>query len=136
MARLPFVFGDVVPLGACAVRRTAVAPVDSSGAPVELVRIELPANAGGGKPPRVLKVELVPNAVPLDRFALAWRDARGEFQPLLLSAAERDAQGRRAVFTLPLEALEEGRAVTLREAVDAAPSGAAPPSELDLSAEW
>jgi hypothetical protein len=135
VARIPVVFGDLVPYGACSIKHTAVAPVDSSGASVELVKIELPANAGGGKPPSVLKVELVPSAVPLDRFALAWKDARGEFQPLPLASAERDAQGRRAVFTLPVEALEEG-AVTLRETVDSAPSAAGAPGELDLSAEW
>ncbi len=135
VVRIPLAFDDRVPLGACAVRRD-VAPVTSGGPSVASVRIELPPGAGGGKPPRALRLEVTSPLVPIEKITVEWRDASGEQRTLAIHEEERDATGRRASVPLPLDALEsDGRTITLRETVETV-QGPAGFADLDVSAEW
>ncbi len=134
--RLPFVFEDHLPPGSCIVRRD-VAQV-ASGAPAQATfTIELPPGVGGDRPPRSLKLEVATISISLERVKIAWRDAKGTWQPLALPKpedGERERGPKKTLVPLPIEALEiGGRMITLRETVD--PPGTGIP-DLDLTAEW
>jgi hypothetical protein len=145
LVRFPVVFEDVIPLGAATITREAheVASVGSTAngkVPwVAETRIELPRHARRTKPGRV-RIEVVPNGIPLAETRLAWLDAGGTWLPLDFAASdvEREPRDRRALVPLPPSALENGGGVIiLRQAYDVAP-GAAPPAvaELDAVIEW